>query len=305
MCSMCSALISSGAGPGDDALVGPLDSSADHVDIEVYEPPSLQAYLGVMHSIRRRVRAHPFHGGSVVLFHYTHPSLAEPILTNGLRMSRSGQGDGGVYFSTLSPSSYGLGSLEYEENLISDCFGPERLEEYLGSRKLALLLVCVLDARLLRQAPGGRDNAFMVPKSLFEKFSLARYEDSGFYLPSSVIQAAIYMKPGNFLAADSAALTSAVRQEAQEDQATRSAAVNALRRQEAQSVEVFETSKRYNRRVQRRSMDPWLSPAAQSPWTPASRVVEMQPHDIGTPLEHGKSRDEPADYVRNHPRWQV
>ena len=99
---------------------------------------------------------------------YTSPSLAPLILSGGLRMSTQGQGDGGVYFSTLSPVSYGLGSqstAEYEENLIVDCFGKERLEEYRGKHKLDLVLVYGIDPAVLQQAPGGRSNAKMVGAS--------------------------------------------------------------------------------------------------------------------------------------------
>ena len=38
-------------------------------------------------------------------------------------MSTQGQGDGGVYFSTRGPASYGLGSHLYEDNIIVDCYG--------------------------------------------------------------------------------------------------------------------------------------------------------------------------------------
>ena len=38
--------------------------------------------------------------------------------------------------SRLSPASYDLGSEKYEENVIIDCFGRERLEEYRGKGKL-------------------------------------------------------------------------------------------------------------------------------------------------------------------------
>ena len=41
-----------------------------------------------------------------------------------------------MYFSTLGPASYDLGSEQYEDNIITDCFGKERLEEYRGKHKL-------------------------------------------------------------------------------------------------------------------------------------------------------------------------
>jgi len=33
-------------------------------------------------------------------------------------MSTQGQGDGGCYFSTIGPCSYGLGKAKYEDNII-------------------------------------------------------------------------------------------------------------------------------------------------------------------------------------------
>ena len=38
--------------------------------------------------------------------------------------------------SRLGPASYDLGTSTYEENIIVDCFGRERLEEYRGKHKL-------------------------------------------------------------------------------------------------------------------------------------------------------------------------
>ena len=38
--------------------------------------------------------------------------------------------------SRLGPASYDLGTPKYEENIIVDCFGRERLEEYRGKHKL-------------------------------------------------------------------------------------------------------------------------------------------------------------------------
>ncbi len=89
----------------------------------------------------------------------------------------SSQGDGGVYFSTLGPASYDLGSEQYEDNIITDCFGKERLEEYRGKHKLDVLLVYAVNAKVVEQAPGGRSNAKMVSKSLFEDFATTALED--------------------------------------------------------------------------------------------------------------------------------
>jgi len=122
--------------------------------------------------------------------------LAAPILDKGLRMSTQGQGDGGVYFSTLGPASYGLGSPQYEENIIVDCFGKERLEEYRGKHKLDLLLVYGIDPLMVQQAPGGRDNAKVVGKVMFEDFSLA-HEDGTFYLRSDRLMGAYLLDPAH------------------------------------------------------------------------------------------------------------
>jgi len=51
------------------------------------------------------IRARCESTGRVPLFHYTQPSVVPMIFKGGLRMSSQGQGDGGVYFSTLSPCS--------------------------------------------------------------------------------------------------------------------------------------------------------------------------------------------------------
>ncbi len=49
-----------------------------------------------------------------------------------------------MYFSTLGPASYGLGTAGYEERLIADCFGRERLAEYRGKGRLECALLCAV-----------------------------------------------------------------------------------------------------------------------------------------------------------------
>jgi hypothetical protein len=119
----------------------------------------------------------------VPLYHYTQPSLVKLMLTGGLRMSTQGQGDGGVYFSTLGPCSYGLGTFDYEENLIRDCFGAERLEEYKGEGRLTAVFVYACHPLLLQPAPGGRDKAKVVSKSDFSAFSLPHVDGNFFLRP--------------------------------------------------------------------------------------------------------------------------
>jgi hypothetical protein len=101
-----------------------------------------------------RLRAVCGANGWELVYHYTQPKLLPLILKTGFRMSTQGQGDGGVYFSTLGPAAYEVGTDLYEENIIIDCFGPERLEEYRGKGMLDMCLVYGAEAAVLSQAPG-------------------------------------------------------------------------------------------------------------------------------------------------------
>ena len=65
-------------------------------------------------------------------------------------------------FPSQRPSSYEVGGPEYERNIIVDCFGAGRLEEYRGKHKLDLCIVYGAEPWSLSPAPGGRDNALMV-----------------------------------------------------------------------------------------------------------------------------------------------
>jgi hypothetical protein len=82
-----------------------------------------------------------------------------------------------------------VGSEKYEENIIVDCFGVERLEEYRGKGMLDLCLVYGAQAAVLSQAPGGRDNAKMVSKSLFHTLSLADGDGNYFIRPDRILGA--------------------------------------------------------------------------------------------------------------------
>lgn len=136
-----------------------------------------------------RLRAICRAAGLEPVYHYTKVELAHSILTTGFRMSTQGQGDGGVYFSVRGPSAYGLGTDQYEENIILDCFGVERLGDYLGKGMLDLCVVYAAEPRVLTQAPGGRDNAKMVAKSSFQALAL-RSKDGNFFLrPDRIIGA--------------------------------------------------------------------------------------------------------------------
>ena len=54
--------------------------------------------------------------------------------------------------------------------MIADCFGPERINEYLGQHKLDLVLVYGAEPWSLSEC--GRSNARFVSKSTFEALAL-------------------------------------------------------------------------------------------------------------------------------------
>lgn len=54
---------------------------------------------------------------------------------------------------------YGLGTKEYEHNIILDCFGNERMNEYKGQGRLNAVIVACCHTMVLQAAPGGRDKA--------------------------------------------------------------------------------------------------------------------------------------------------
>jgi hypothetical protein len=98
---------------------------------------SITEYTSTMTTVRQTCKERNL----IPLFHYTDPKFASLIIQSGLRMSTQGQGDGGVYVSTQGPASYGIGTTKYEVNIIKDCFGVERVSEYLGKGKLDVILV--------------------------------------------------------------------------------------------------------------------------------------------------------------------
>jgi hypothetical protein len=108
---------------------------------------SAATYIKAMGGIRQIA----FQNKLIPLFHYTSLNVASMILQGGLRMSTQGQGDGGVYFSTLGPASYGLGTTDYEINVIKDCFGVERVDEYKGKGKLDVIIVYACEGLVLQQ----------------------------------------------------------------------------------------------------------------------------------------------------------
>jgi hypothetical protein len=157
--------------PGNSLLKAPSHIHYDPDLCELNRVKTCMEFADQMEEIRNQCAEE----GTVPLYHYTSESVAPFIFEGGFRMSTQGQGDGGVYFSTLGPSSYELGSPEYEENIIIDCFGKERLEEYRGKHKLDVVFVYGVNPKCIEQAPGGRKNAKMISKALFETFSTMKH----------------------------------------------------------------------------------------------------------------------------------
>jgi hypothetical protein len=184
---------------------------------EVSTPRSVDEFLGSMAKIRSKCEEM----GWFPLYHYTVPAVAPFILKGGFRMSTQGQGDGGVYFSTLGPASYDLGTPKYEENIIVDCFGRERLEEYRGKHKLDVCLVYGAHPSILQQAPGGRENAKMVGKQFFETFSLPQSDGNYFLRPDRILGAFLLDPAQAILGGDGAANREAMKVEKDKDKAVK------------------------------------------------------------------------------------
>jgi hypothetical protein len=171
----------------DCPVYGPAMSS-----VEVLYVSSIEVYLRAMGFVRQRA----FERSLVPLFHYTSPTVASMILQSGLRMSSQGQGDGGVYMSTQGPALYGIGTPDYELNIIKDCFGVERIEEYEGKGKLDIVIVYGCEPSTLQQSPGGRDNAKMISRSTFRDISL-EHSDGNYFLRPDRILGAFYIDSSN------------------------------------------------------------------------------------------------------------
>jgi hypothetical protein len=100
--------------------------------------------------------------------------------------------DGGCFFSVRGPCSYQLGTVAFQDNIIVDCFGVERLEEYRGKGRLDLCLVYGADPMMLSFTPGGRDNAVMVTKATFHALSLPDMDGNYFLRPDRILGAFLF-----------------------------------------------------------------------------------------------------------------
>ena len=80
---------------------------------------SCAEFLGRMAEIRAECERR----GLFPVYHYSSPFLA-PFITNcGFRLSVDSDANAGISFSTKGPASFGLGTHDYEKNLIVDVFG--------------------------------------------------------------------------------------------------------------------------------------------------------------------------------------
>jgi len=160
-------------------------TSYNNKTVSLYRPTDIKDYANKMRTVRHACQ----NVGLVPLYHYTTSDVVDSILSLGLRMSTSGQGDGGVYFSTKGPASYGIGTKEYETNMISDVFGEESLHHYREKGKLDVLIVYGADPCSIERAPDSKDSLRMIGRHRFEDFSLPA-KDGHYYLRSDRIQAA-------------------------------------------------------------------------------------------------------------------
>jgi hypothetical protein len=123
-----------------------------------------------------------------IVYHYTNDKFLSSILKDGLRMSQTGQEDGGVYFTLKSPIDFAYGTTDYEMNLIKDCFGVERAHEYIGQHRLDIVIVYLCYKPAL-DTVHNRAQAKIVHKALFEHFATSH--NGAFYLPSDFIVACL------------------------------------------------------------------------------------------------------------------
>lgn len=86
-----------------------------------------------------------------------------------------------------------LQSFDFDNSL---GFGASRLDEFQGKHKLDVVFVYGIEVATLTQAPGGRDNAFMVSKATFELLSQPN-ESGNYFLRSDRILGIFSLDPAN------------------------------------------------------------------------------------------------------------
>jgi hypothetical protein len=150
-------------------------------------------YLAAMRDAREACRA----CNLVPLYYYSTPFVAEYIHRDGFRVDDMGTAsnyDDGVYFCHLSPASFGLGTTEYEKNLIVSHYGVSKLKQYRERHMFDVCFVYAAEPRTLRVAPG-RDNAELITEAFFASFGEFEPVTANYLLRPDHIVAAFVMDP--------------------------------------------------------------------------------------------------------------
>jgi len=139
---------------------------------------NINTYLNLM----TKVRQHCAENNLIPVYHYTRPEFSSLIIKGGFKMSTNGQGDGGVSFLTYGPASFDIGSPHYEENVVLDCFGRDRVEEFRGQHRVDICVVYGIDPMMADKALNNLHHSTMiVPQEYFQDFSL-NHPDGTYFL---------------------------------------------------------------------------------------------------------------------------
>lgn len=109
----------------------------------------------------------------------------------------------------------------------SSGFGASRLEEFRGKHKLDVVFVYGAEPHALTQAPGGRDNAFMISKTTFELLSLPDTNGNYFLRPDRILGVFLIDPVQQLSGAHEA--NDELESERAADQATKDSIINVLR----------------------------------------------------------------------------
>jgi hypothetical protein len=153
--------------------------------VTTYQVSDIQDYIEQLNKARNSCADY----GLVPLYYYTSAEGSDSLMASGFKMLNE-EGADGVYFSTKGPCYYGLGTPEYEKNLIVDTFGYQKLDGYLGQGKLDLVLVYGADPCCVESLQNTKSKAKLIGKHLFEDLSLPA-KDGQYYLRPDRIKAAL------------------------------------------------------------------------------------------------------------------
>jgi len=222
---------------------------------------TVDEYLGRMAEVRDECEKR----GLVPVYYYTLPVAANMIAHSGFRYLSATSKDGGINFTTLSPASYDVGTFEYEANLIIDMLGPDDLEDIRGTHKLDVCFVYAVEPRILRQAPGGRDSAKMVPKIFLENFVEPEPGTGDYLLRPDRIVTSFMLDPGKPLTGYEAAVDGLKAEKEKDNKLIRKLAL-------------VETAARYNESITKGEHG---FGEGQTPWPRMDMVSEDIDDDLG------------------------